>query len=290
MEHVFVIKNFFRTDFVNLTVKSIRHFVPNAKIVCLNLYKRRANEYKNHSFFGINDLFYRRSKYDSKGLGGWGNDQNSLFFSEGYNYIYDYFKHIKKMKILILAEDHFFTNGQTIKEFIDQDFDIASGVWHHPAIPKGTDPINPPWMSRIPVPSWLHRDGSCDDSGWGPNASILGINLSKDTIKEIFPVPERVLDGGARSGGVELVLKQDIIKKAKELYIFSCRIGWGYYEDGIYSNDLEQIKKILIENKILGPEEFVTQNHKVPIYSEPEDLNVSLDMWPPKKTKSFRKG
>lgn len=285
MEYLFVIKNYFRTDFVNLTVKSIRHFMPNAKIACLNLYKTNINEYKKHYFFQIDEIFYRKSKYDSNGLGGSCHPHNSLFFSEGYNYIYDRYKHLKKCKILVLGEDHFFTNGRTIKEFIDQDFDIASGIWHHTAIPKD-DPINPPWMSRITVPSWMNADGSCEGAGWSINASILGLNLSEDSLKEIFPLPERILHG------VESTLKEDVVKKAKKLHIFSSRIGIDYGGDGVWSNDLEEIRRILIENRILKKEELMPKLYLTPTYSKTKDMGINKELngersnilWPPRKT------
>jgi hypothetical protein len=159
MEYFFAIKNFFRNDFVNLTAKSIRHFVPNAKIACLNLYKKDMNEYKNQSFLEVDQIFYKKSKYDGKSSSGQGHVDNSLFFSEGYNYIYENYKHLN-CKILMLAEDHFFTNGQTLKEFIEKDFDIACAKW-----------------------------------GDGVNGSILGLNLNKNII---FPIPERSPGGVER--------------------------------------------------------------------------------------------
>lgn len=209
MEYFFAIKNFFRNDFVNLTAKSIRHFIPDAKIVCLNLYKKTMEEYKNQGFLEVDEIFYQQSKYDSKGRGGVGNVENSLFWAEGFNLIYEKYKHLSS-KVLILGEDHFFTNGKTIKEFIENDFDIAWAKW------------------------------GC--GGEGVNGSILGVDLGKNTI---FPIPERVVDG------CESVFRDDIMKKAKNPYCFSTRDGEDYKGDGIYTNDLEEIKKSLISNKII---------------------------------------
>ncbi len=156
---LFVIKNFFRNDLVNLTAKSVRHFVPEAHIACLNLFKKSINEYRDQEFLNVNEVFYKQSKYDSKGVGGQGNAQNSLFFSEGYNFIYEKYKDFDG-KILMMAEDHFFTSGKTIEEFINKDFDIAYAKW-----------------------------------GDGVNGSILGLDNRRPKIKSIFPLPERVAGG-----------------------------------------------------------------------------------------------
>jgi hypothetical protein len=156
MHYLFVIKNFFRNDFVNLTAQSIKHFIPNAKVSCLNLYKDKIEDYKNQPFLNVDEIFYRKTKYDSKGRGGVANPDNSLFFAEGYNYIYEQYKFFDG-KILMLAEDHFFTNGQTLNEFIHNDFDIAYAKW-----------------------------------GDGANGSILGLNLTKNIV---FPIPERTIGG-----------------------------------------------------------------------------------------------
>lgn len=205
--HLFVIKNFFRNDFVNLTIKSIRHFIPDAKIACLNLYKNKIEEYAEYSFINADEVFYKQTKYNSNGRGGAGNPQNSLFFFEGYNFIYEKYKYSNN-KILMLAEDHFFTNGQTLDEFIKNNFDIAYAKW-----------------------------------GDGANGSIIGIDLNKN--KDFFPILE------IEEGGVEGLLKNQIINKSINPYCFTTRDSENYMNDGKYSNDIEEIRNILKNSKIL---------------------------------------
>lgn len=124
----FAIKNFYRNNIVNLTVKSIKYFVPDADIYCLNLY-HDACGYGHLELLDIpeENVLYKKTKYH--GLGpAYGSKINNLFFSEGYNHIYEAFQDFDD-KLLMLAEDHFFTTGETLKELIDKDFDVAYCGW-----------------------------------------------------------------------------------------------------------------------------------------------------------------
>jgi len=122
-----VFKNFFRNRCVNLTTQSIKHFIPNAKFFCLCLYKHDKSEYDNQEPLNM-QCFYRQTKYHGFGPGA-ANPKNNCFFSEGYNFIFEEFQSYEE-KVLMLAEDHFFTTGQTLKEVIDGNYDFAYADWN----------------------------------------------------------------------------------------------------------------------------------------------------------------
>lgn len=134
-ELVVCFKNFFRNRHVNLTAKSIRHFVPNAKLFCLCLYKHDKSEYDSQEPLNM-QCFYRQTKYHGFGPGA-ANPKNNCFFSEGYNFIYEYFKDFED-KILMLAEDHFFTTGATLNEVVEYDYDAAYGSWRGDTLVNGS--------------------------------------------------------------------------------------------------------------------------------------------------------
>lgn len=112
---------------VNLTVGSILHFMPDADICALNLYKDSEADYDSQPKLFTVKQFFRKSKYTNMGPSV-GNTSNNLFFSEGYNYIADIFKDCDE-KVLMIAEDHFFTNGKTLEELKNIEFDIAYAPW-----------------------------------------------------------------------------------------------------------------------------------------------------------------
>jgi hypothetical protein len=61
---------------------------------------------------------------DSTKTSGYANPDNGLYFAEGFNLIYDYFKGLNE-PIVILAEDHFFTTGKVLAELVENDYDVA---------------------------------------------------------------------------------------------------------------------------------------------------------------------
>ena len=63
---------------------------------------------------------------DETKTSGYGNPNNSLFFVEGYNIIQSVFSTLDD-KLLMLSEDHFFQTGETIKELLENDYDVAYG-------------------------------------------------------------------------------------------------------------------------------------------------------------------
>lgn len=50
-------------------------------------------------------------------------------FQKGNNFIYEEFKNHDGV-ITMLAEDHFFTSGQTIRELSSENYDLAIAPWH----------------------------------------------------------------------------------------------------------------------------------------------------------------
>lgn len=152
---IICIKNFHRNDLANLTIRSIRHFIPDVRICVLCLCKENPYEYSGLSPLTIfpEDIFFSKTKY--YGLGpSVANPCNNLFFSEGYNLIYQRLKN-EKDKLLMICEDHFFTNGHTLAELYDSSFDVAYA----------------PWAA-------------------GANGSILCVNLEEETTHKAFPIPE----------------------------------------------------------------------------------------------------
>ncbi len=124
-----VVKNFFRNEIVNLTARSLKHFIPDVDIAVMNLCKTSSSDYDSEVRFDFSprEVFYDKTKYHGMGSAV-GNDANGLFFSEGYNFVLNRYRDCDE-KVLILAEDHFFTTGTTLRELQEKDFDIAYAPW-----------------------------------------------------------------------------------------------------------------------------------------------------------------
>lgn len=126
---VYALKNFYRNRVANLTIRSILHFRPNAEIHVLCL------EAPGKTYAGQEPLltdparvYYRPTKFFNMGPSV-ANQANNVFFSEGYNILYDILKD-RDDKVLMLAEDHFFTTGQTLAELENEEFDAAYAPWN----------------------------------------------------------------------------------------------------------------------------------------------------------------
>lgn len=206
-----VIKNFFRNSIANLTIRSVRHFMPDAEFYSLNLYKKAANEYDSQPTLDVKaeNIILHPSKYVDLGPSV-GNKWNNLFFSEPYNLIYQHFKNSDE-KILMIAEDHFFTNGLTLKELQEKDFDVAYAQWNG-------------YSAGV-----LHTHGV--------NGSILCVNPKR--VAAMFPISEE-------KTSVEHVLRAaiDKIEKSRQ-HALSTRYGADYKGDGFYSNTEEEISEAL---------------------------------------------
>ncbi len=208
-----VLKNFFRNNICNLTIASIQHFRPDADIYCLCQYKEKAVEYDgleplNLPFFKI---FYAKSKYTNLGASV-ANKYNNLFFTEGYNQIFDFIQREhenKDEKILMLAEDHFFTNGNTLTELEGTDCDVAFAGW-----------------------------------GSGANGSILYVNPVNT--KHLFPMPER------HDSIEHTLMADFINRVPKERrHQLTTRNELDYRGDGLYSNNYDEIKAEMTKAGIL---------------------------------------
>ncbi len=202
--------------------------MPDAKIVVCNLYNNSESEYNDHEkISGADDLFYLQTKYpktnslpldasihdekDRKGryiTSGFRNSNNPNFFTEGFNIGYEYFKD-EKSKVLMLAEDHYFTNGKTLKELNDNEWDFAYAQLG----------LKPHWM----------------------NASIIGFIPSK--YYNIFPlnVYAHLYDSFYIERHLDNVLFSKLDKSFKK-YIIQNRKDFDYKGDGQYTNSSDVIE------------------------------------------------
>lgn len=220
---IVVFRNFFRNKMVNLSATSIRHFIPDIKIFCYSLYKHSISEYSNEEkllpfitefkaatkYLGKNEI---QDHVDTTKTNGYANPDNAKYFSEGFNLIQDKFKHWDE-KVLMLAEDHFFTTGKVLKELLENNWHVA------------------------------YASGYAGEHH--ANGSILGINPSK--VNHLFPLKENYKDTIENSLGDQLIRK---IKNKSNLYCIKNRKWIDYCGDGIYTNssiDIEnELKKVNI--------------------------------------------
>lgn len=124
---VFALKNFYRNSVANLTIRSILHFRPNAEIHVLCL-EAPGKSYEGQEPLLTPHVHYRPTKFFNMGPSV-ANQANNVFFSEGYNLLFEILKD-RDDKVLLLAEDHFFTTGATIEELERDEFDVAYAPWN----------------------------------------------------------------------------------------------------------------------------------------------------------------
>ncbi len=210
---IVVFKNFFRSEMVNLTARSIKHFLPDAEFNVLNLYKDTISDYDVQPKLFTGNIYSRQSKYTNLGPS-IGNLANNLFFSEGYNIIADLYKGCDK-KVLMICEDHFFTSGTTLRELRDTEFDLAYAPWDSYGI-----------------------NGNLETRG--ANGSILCVRPSK--VK--FPIPEI-------KSPVEGVMQEWIDGQSCKIHRLSTRKAIDYQGDGFYSNHAMEIQGALKQARIL---------------------------------------
>lgn len=126
---IFALKNFYRNLVANLTIRSIRHFRPDAEIhvLCLTAPDK---DYSTQEPLLVDEAHthYRPTKFFNMGPSV-ANQSNNVFFSEGYNILYSILKDVDD-KVLLLAEDHFFTTGATIAELEGAEFNVAYAPWN----------------------------------------------------------------------------------------------------------------------------------------------------------------
>lgn len=222
---IVVFKNFMRNRMVNLSAHSVKHFLPNAKIYCLTLYKKSMDEYAEQDPLDDHiEEWTAQTKYDS-GIdihdhieqgkcSGYANWLNGCFFTEGYNLIYERFKE-EPGKVLMLTEDHYFTTGQTLREVVDLDWDVCWAGWDGESITMA-------------------------------NASILGVKPL--TTGRFFPMVEQ-------PGMVEYWIGQKFAQEIRNAglkdHLFSTRRSTDYFGDGKCVNSSELMKEHMMEAGLL---------------------------------------
>lgn len=206
-------RNFFRNKMVNLSAKSVKHFLPNAEIHCFTLFKNSMLEYKEQEKLLPYIIEHRmQTKYvnpnveavqdhvDTTKTSGYANPDNGYYFAEGYNFIYEYFKGLDE-PVVILAEDHFFTTGKVLTELVENEYDAAIAPGDH------------------------------DQNA---NGAIIVINPARLT--GIFPIAEYRVP-------IEALIQQTIIDKmpSEKIYRIKNRKWIDYCGDGIYTNSSEDM-------------------------------------------------
>lgn len=210
---------------VNMTAKSVKHFLPEAVIHCISLYKDKSTDYNDSEpLLPFITNHFRKTKYvndtgkpqdheDTTQTAGYAHVDNVKYFTEGYNLAFEIFKN-EDQKVLVLAEDHFFTTGAVLRELTENDFSLAYAPWDHPS----------------------EKDA---------NGSILCFRPRR--VNHLFPIPE---DGGQI---IEHRLAQSLILKLpeNELYKIKNRKRIDYFGDGMYTNSSADMRKALVEAGIL---------------------------------------
>jgi hypothetical protein len=192
---------------VNLTARSIKHFLHDAEFNVLNLYKESVSEYDGQPPLFTGNVYSRQSKYTGMGSSV-GNLANNLFFSEGYNIIADLYKGCDQ-KILMICEDHFFTTGATLRELRDTEFDLAVAPWDSYGIHRNIE-------------------------NRGVNGSLLCVRPTKVS----FPIPEK-------KEPVEGVMQGWFDEQKCKKHRLSTRDAIDYKGDGFYSNSAKEIEEAL---------------------------------------------
>lgn len=217
-------KNYKRTDRTLLSIQSVKHFFPNIKICCLNLYDESADEYlynfeKELQLFKKLEvkLFFEKKKWNFlKETSAKGSPNNGYYFTEGINKIQSITK--DEEKVLIIDEDSFFTNGKTIEFLLNSNFDFAWADWE--CIENPLTYEHKPKMSI--------------------NGSIIAINSKK--LNHLFPIVEK-------REYIEFLLGFELYEKClnEELSLVKIptRLNQNFCGDGVWTNEIEVIKSEL---------------------------------------------
>lgn len=230
---IVVFRNYFRNHMVNLSAFSIKHFLPDAQIVCFSLYKEDPNEYDEHTplldFIKekrvqtkyVNTTGKPQDHVDSTQTAGYANHDNVLYITESYNQIYEEFKDVDD-KVLILNEDQFFTTGQTLYELETVDFDLAFAEWDKPHV------------------VWFEANGA-----------IMCLRPAR--YKHCFPLEEK------KTGEIiETILGRLLVIRTyiDRLYKLTTRSGLDYKGDGLYTNSSEEMKYEMLKANIITIEQL----------------------------------
>lgn len=216
---IVVFRNFFRNKMVNLTAKSVKHFIPDAELYCVSYYKNDPSEYDDQEPLDKDiQQFLIRTKYvnegaihdheDSTKTSGYQNADNVKYFVEGYNDIIKLFTDVVE-KVLILGEDHYFTTGAVLNELQNNDFHLAYAPW---------------------------------DTDNDANGSILCVRPAR--VKHLFPIPER-------GPCIEAHLRDQLVLRVPNSYAIKNRKHANYFGDGKYTNSSVEIEQELKKANII---------------------------------------
>jgi hypothetical protein len=207
---IFCIKNFHKNKNSSLTAKSIKYF-GDYKVFLFNIYLNKIDhtDIESSLFEQIVDI---KGKYNFGS--GAGSKNNGYYFAEGINLILEHFKNLDD-KVVILDEDHYFSNGETIRELKENNFHLAWAYW----------------------PSPYHHD---DDMA----ANILAINPM--LVSHLFPISEK-------AEYIEKTLREEVLYKIEKqnIYKIKNRNYNEYFGDGHFTNSVEEIEQCLKSRGII---------------------------------------
>ena len=226
---IVVYKNYKKNKNVLLSMASVRFFLSDVKICCVLQYDSEENEYddfiKKASLLNNVEFKFVKKKYNFGGAHF--SPVNGYYFSEYANAVAELFPTFSK--VVILDEDNYFTNGETLKWFKNTDFDLACSYW------------------TAPNPHSLYKTKPELEM----NASIFAINMQK--LHSLFPISEA-------EEYCELIFGHEIHYKAKKLgcdiKIIPTRNHDNYHGDGTWTNNFEVMKNHLIQAGIPVPAQF----------------------------------
>ncbi len=214
-------RNFLRNKMLNLSIRSLKHFLPNAKVVVCSFYEHSESEYDNQPHLvGVDFSFFKETKFkkdnnrplDFDGItSGFGHPMNASFFSEGFNIAMEMFGSYEE-KILLLNEDHYFTTGETLRLLTSNDYTISYANW---------------------------------DSQTSVNASIVSFIPSK--VNHLFPISE------VSKSMVEQHFYTNLVAHvpAEERLLIPTRYHIDYKGDGSYCNSSALIEQDLAKAGII---------------------------------------
>jgi len=212
-------KNYKRSERTYLSIQSLKHFFPNVDVRCLFLYDENPEEYYSDilKFESIGVTCYLDiKKYNFPNLTSFGNKINGFYFTEGINKIQKIMNDLDG-KLLVVDEDSYFTNGETIKFLLNEECDLAFCNW--------------------PSPDLIHKIGI--------NGSILSFNPK--ILNHFFPLPEKE-EYIEDLLGVHLYDR--CVSENFKVIKIPTRDYNNYFGDGTHTNDISEIKDQLIKHKI----------------------------------------
>jgi len=234
---IIYLRNYFRNKTLNLTVKSIRHFIPNADIRCLCFYDDHESEYNSFDIIeNVNHIFFQKTELkndtnvnpetdNNEITSGSPGKRNLQIFTEGYNSIFEKVRGLNE-KVLLLAEDHFFTTGETLKILTQSEYDLAYAQF-------GTGV----------------RKNKNEKGSYYTNASILSFVHNK--VEHLLPLPMSVSSANGCGGAIESHLRYCIIDNIENKLLIKTRHHYNYHGDVTLTNNYKTIEKMMRESGII---------------------------------------